>query len=246
MVEQLDIMIGTTKKTVYIQRAFYNSPSILSPTHNHYHAEVHIISHGSMEFSINNKTYTINDGCVFAIPSKIFHSCTKIAENTKHTSFLINAPINKIITKYENVNIIEDFFEEIKQLDNKKNYSKISSYISLLCSSFFPEEKVLPKHIENYALTINEFFSQLYSEDVKLSDLAKMLHLSEKQTSRLVIKYTGNTFKDELIKKRMEVAKFLINSGTMSLSDIGHYVGYNSYVGFWKALNAYNKTNHCE
>jgi YesN/AraC family two-component response regulator len=53
-------------------------------------------------------------------------------------------------------------------------------------------------------------------------------------------------FKDELIKKRMEVAKFLINSGTMSLSDIGHYVGYNSYVGFWKALTAYNNANHSE
>ena len=96
----------------------------------------------------------------------------------------------------------------------------------------------------DYGFLIHEFFSLHYSEDLHLCDLAQFLHLSERQTERLVIEHTGNTFRNELTAIRMTIAKKLLTSSQMSLTEISQYVGYKSYAGFWKALNKYNLQNH--
>ena len=87
---------------------------------------------------------------------------------------------------------------------------------------------------------ICEFFSNHYNGVIKVSDLAKTLGFSEKQTERLVLKFTGRTFKQELVSRRMEMARYLEKNTNMTMTEIALYVGYNSYNGFWKA---YKKRN---
>lgn len=69
-----------------------------------------------------------------------------------------------------------------------------------------------------------------------LSDLAARLYLSEKQTERLVLKHTGQTFKQKLSDTRVAMANVLIRETEMPLHKVAEYVGYSSYSGFWKAL----------
>jgi AraC-like DNA-binding protein len=97
------------------------------------------------------------------------------------------------------------------------------------------DEKLQAQPITDYAFLIYEFFSTNYSGDVKLADLADILHLSERQTERLVIEHTGKTFKEEITSMRMEMAQKLISAG-MPLTEIAQYVGYKSYAGFYKAM----------
>lgn len=243
MFKQMDIIIGSGIKSVYFQDGFYSSQHIISPNHNHYHTEVHIMSCGEIEFVVNNRIFLLNKSCIFAIPHKTFHSMVRINECTRHTAFLINANIDSVFFKEISEDITEGFLCEIQNVAKTNNYSKIAAYISFLCNDLFPSEKVEAREMADYALAINDFFTTQYARNVKLADLAKKLHLSEKQTSRLVLKYTQNTFKTELTNKRMQIANHLIRSKTMPMSDIARYVGYNSYVGFWKALKKTQKND---
>ena len=82
----------------------------------------------------------------------------------------------------------------------------------------------------------SSFFSNRYSEDVRLSDLAEAIHLSERQTERLVIEHTGRGFRDELTETRVKIARQRLADKNMTLGEIAGYVGYRSYAGFWKAM----------
>ncbi len=66
---------------------------------------------------------------------------------------------------------------------------------------------------------IGEFFSRKYSEN---------LHLYE----RLVIQYTGHTFREELTARRISAANHLLHTTAMPLTEVARYVGYHSYAGF--------------
>ena len=69
-----------------------------------------------------------------------------------------------------------------------------------------------------------------------MCDLAKILSLSDRQTERLVIKYMGKPFRGVLSDIRTEMAKRLMETTVMSMSEISRMVGYKSYAGFWKAM----------
>ena len=62
-------------------------------------------------------------------------------------------------------------------------------------------------------------------------------YLSLKQTERLIVEYTGNTFRKEMAQKRIEAAKHLISTENITLAEAAEQVGYHSYSGFWKAFH---------
>ena len=105
----------------------------------------------------------------------------------------------------------------------------------MIFNTLFTEEPVAVDKIEDYAFIIEEFLKVNYARDVKLSDLAAELNLSETHTERLVKKYTGNTFRQELAEIRIKMAQMLLSSTDMTMAEISEYVGYNSYSGFYKA-----------
>jgi len=49
----------------------------------------------------------------------------------------------------------------------------------------------------------------------------------------------GCSFREQLAKKRIEVAKRLMDNSNLTLDEISRYVGYKSYSGFYKALKKY-------
>ena len=151
-------------------------------------------------------------------------------------SFQLNCHVQKLsLHKIPSV-IIDEFIREIKICGQDGDYTKLSSYISLFCSHFVQAQKLSAKKITDYAFLIYEFFSANYALDLHLCDLAKILHLSERQTERLVIEHTGKTFKEALCSISMDMAKKLIQSSDMSMQQVARYVGYKSYAGFWKAM----------
>jgi len=174
------------------------------------------------------------------IPWNIFHCCTDKEENTIHTAFQVDYDIKKFMSYTVSPNTILDFFREIEQCGISNDYTKVSAYITLFCSYFCSDKENSVQPVTDYGFLIHEFFSTHYNENLHICDLANALHLSERQTERLVIKNTGKTFREELITIRMNIAKKLLNSSDMSLKEISEYCGYNSYTGFWKAMKKYN------
>lgn len=221
MNKELTFNIGIQAHKVFLQDGFYTCDTSTIRLHNHNYAEVHIIYGGNAEFTIDETTHRIASGSLFIIP---------------RNAFQIDCDAKNFSLHNISAETVSDFFSEIEKCRKSEDYTGVSAYISLFCSYFDCHEKTPAKSITDFGFLIHEFFSTKYSENLHICDLAEILHLSERQTERLVIKHTGKTFREELTSVRMNVAKELLNSSDMSLKEISEYCGYSSYAGFWKAM----------
>lgn len=240
MYNELIIKTNSQAYKIFLQDGVYSSTAPTHRLHKHNYAEVHVIANGDAVFSVGENVYSLKSGNLMIVPGGIFHCCDSKDENTLHAAFQIDYKSTETSVHIMGEDTILSFMRETEKSRFSQDYSKVAVHIALFCDCFCHNEKLLSHPITDYGFLIHEFFSLHYSEDLHLSDLAKFLHLSERQTERLVIKHTGNTFRNELTAIRMSVAKKLLASSQMSLNEISQYVGYKSYVGFWKAMNKHN------
>ncbi len=234
--QELTIPLGGETKKAFIQYGFYkNTGSQI--IHTHSHAEIHIFL-GKATVTVDNCKYDFKNGTIVLIPKSTYHTY-ELRDGAKHSAFQIAMDAE---FAYHSVSpdILRELFHEIEKVWETENYSRISAYLSFLCSYFVTDvEKKKTSKITDYAFLINEFLSLKYIEDIKLSNLAEYLCVSEKQAHRLVIKHTGNTFGNELTTRRMKAAEQLMKDGRFSLTEIAESVGYQTYSGFWKAYRRY-------
>ena len=232
-------MIGSKEHRVFLQSGFYLMSIPSSPIHKHNYAEIHVISGGDSIFTVDNQVYTVGDGGVIVIPPKTYHFHKSTGNECAHSAFQIDLEIGSTLVSNIDPAVISSFFKAIKKACEDKDHTVLSAYVSLICSHFESIHKELPKESSDYGFSIREFFSQNYNSDIKLSSLAELLHISERQAERLVIQHTGRTFREELAAIRIDMAKHLLDTTDLSLGEVASYVGYRSYAGFWKAMKKY-------
>ena len=80
---------------------------------------------------------------------------------------------------------------------------------------------------------IEEYVNRNYNGNISLHSLSKILNLCEKQTSRIVKKEFGITFRDLVAKTRYSAAIYLLRNTEISMSEIATRIGYNTYNGFY-------------
>ncbi len=238
---ELDIQIGKKHGRAFLQRGFYLQLPPTKRIHKHNYADVHMVIGGEIEFHIDKKVCSATDGTLLVIPRDTFHSCVVKEKTAVHTAFQIDYDIEEFQSFSISSSIISEFYKEIERVKETDDYTKIAAYISLLCSYFCQPKAVEAKSITDYGFLIREFFQTQYSRDIKLSDLAEVLNVCERQAERLVLEYTGRNFRDELTFTRISMAKQMLKSNQMSLQEIASYVGYHSYAGFWKAMKKYDE-----
>ena len=83
------------------------------------------------------------------------------------------------------------------------------------------------------AYIMEEYFNEHYMEKISLSELARRLHLGEKQTERMIKKTYGVNFREQLSKIRIKSAMELLVETSKSVTEISELVGYDSYNGFY-------------
>ena len=236
MFEELSLTIGKQNFVVFFQGGFYN-PLVYSPhLHRHNYTEIHLVTGGNAKYIAGDSSLLIKNGQMVVIPRNILHCCIKKDESAKINSFQINHNAKSIRTFEIGSDLIADFIEEIGKSVESDDYTKVSFYIALFCSDFIKTEKLSVRKTRDDAFLIYEFMWNNYAVNVRLCDLAEVLHLSERQTERLVIKYMGKSFKEALSDIRTEMAKKLMETTDMPMSEIAKSVGYKSYAGFWKAM----------
>ena len=86
---------------------------------------------------------------------------------------------------------------------------------------------------------IETYIADHISENEGLNGLAKQLFLSERQTHALIKQYFGKSYKSIIINQQMELADILLRDTELSLTEIAHRLGYNSYSGFYNAFKKY-------
>ena len=241
MDHELTVALGTATTNVFLQNGFYSSSVASTHMHRHNYTEIHIVSGGEAQAVIDNRTKKLSDGNILAVPPGRLHTVSLKDKSTRHTAFQIGMPIARVCVQKVSPQIVKAFFEEITNCRSTNDYTNIAAFISLLCGNLFPEHRVTARNVKNTSFIITEFFSNNYGSDVTLGTLAEMLHLSEKQTERLVIKTMGCTFKKALANVRTDTADHLIKTTDMTLTEVAEYVGYHSYSGFWKAYRKHTE-----
>ena len=222
----------------FLQDGFYVSPKTDTSLHKHNYAEVHLLGEGRAEFLIDNQSITVNGPAILTIPAPMMHCCTYQDEALLHTAFQTDCQAEELRTYPIDNGIVKAFFEAIQLCRLTGNYSTVAFYIPLFCN-FYRKEHHTVTEIKDYNFLISEFFILNYDKDVYLSDLADQLHISERHAERLVLQYTGRSFREELVAVRMRIAHQLMQAENASLEQIAKYVGYRSYSGFWKAMKRY-------
>lgn len=236
---ELNSYINGAITKLYFQNPLMNAEGMTTITHNHKYTEFHIVFGGNIKMFIDNKKYTFSSGTVYSIPEEVYHCCVEAEPQTQIVAFQADIGLNV----FEQYVIDQTIIKKIVDILSKESFysscSALSALLSFAVSDFFQSEHM--QCSKDYAIAIYDFISRNYSYSMSVSELAKKLHLSDKQTERLTKKYTGYTFKKAMIHYRIKVANFLEKNTDMSKSEISNYVGYSNYSGYWKAKNSMNE-----
>lgn len=78
---------------------------------------------------------------------------------------------------------------------------------------------------------INESTSQ--GKDISISTIAQNLHLSEKQTSKIIYKYYGKSLSEVVTEEKLAYAKYLLSATNIPISEIAYKCNFHSENYFY-------------
>lgn len=237
---ELQVKVGTTERRVFLRAERTEFFNHMSSIHCHSFTEIHVVAAGAVSFEHGGKQYTLSAGHLLAIPANEYHTCTNTDRDNLYANFFIDIPLNKAVMRRIDPTLTTAFLQEYVACQRDGNYARMAAFIALLACHIFAKEKVTADRMTDHSLAISDYFNRHFA-DASLGELAKELYLSEKQTERLVYKYTGHTFKQNVVYHRIRAATVLLQAGHMSKKAIAEYVGYATYGGFYKALREYGE-----
>lgn len=235
MNRQLTFPIGERMVRVFLEEGFYSERFTRVALHRHCYPEIHWIMEGAARYQVGQQIMTLQAGAVLLIPARVFHCCEACEGALRRIAFQTDAPWSTPEKRQMSAAVMEGLLPGWPADDAYRGTVQLTALLHTLCALFHPGDRDYAVPIQDPSLIVEEFFSRRYHEPVTAADLAEALILSEKQTHRLVLRLTGNTFRRELTARRLEVAEQLLRTGEYTLSQIAEYVGYRSYSGFWKA-----------
>lgn len=210
--------------------------TITTAIHNHLHSEIHMIYKGEAKFVIDGVEHIVSENHAILIPPYLYHTVETKSFPLERICFHAECTAENVVVKSIPAGLIPEIAAKVQ---NDEDISAIYNYLFFVLSELTAQNIFKLSPVKDYTLQIREFFSLNYHRNIQLSDLAEELFLSTMQTQRVVKKYTGKTFGENLLQQRMTVAENLMQTTEMSLSEIAEYVGYHSYCGFWKAYKKY-------
>lgn len=212
-----DFPIGIYTETS--ERSFSNTAVVIPPFFHHYNTERK--SAFSFFFEISKKNTKGYD---------YFGAFTSNVKKDDIATFTIDKKI---------ISYLLDLY------DKPLNYLKIESLLKLIFIRLIEinskKTNTFGPSFNNYAFEIENIINLKYNEDLTLKSISKFIHLSSKQTSRIINKKFGKSFSTILNEKRLSIAKILLNETDKSVSEIATAVGFQNenyfYVLFKKKFN---------
>ena len=242
---EIKIITENGESKVFLQGGFYRNDTVCDYIHVHNYTEIHLATQGEIVFSVGDENIAVNENAILVIPKGKYHGLVSKTENALHTAFQIDLATDDAASYKIDGRLVQYLFSEIQRTEPNGDHTSVVAIISLICSQIFPNSPLIPHYVTDTGYLISDFFSRRYRDDVRLGELAEILHLSERQTERLVEEQTGRSFREELTLTRMRMAEQLFTTTDMLPTYVAQYVGYRSYPGFWKAYTKYKAAeNH--
>lgn len=221
--------------------------------HDHINFELFFIINGKIEIITEGES-TVFKGSLLMIPPRYRHFTAIHGEIlpffisfSKHNSeehlSLIEKKLNngKINEMPMTPSLISHIGGLSSCLNSKKECAdqRAKAYLELIFSDIFEYFGILGNQkAENnkehaYFSIIEAFINKHYSDGCGLNELSEQLHLSVRQTSRVVKKLFGSSFSSVISDKRLAIASVMLKNTDKPISLISSELGYSHESGFF-------------
>ena len=259
---RLELQLGDFKSEILYWGFFDGAQFWRNYLHVHSFFEVCYVLKGAGDFHINNQVYPVRRGDLFVAKPDERHEIISSTSNPLSIYFwsYTLVPSNKL--KSDDLSKLLNAFStsKVPVLTNQKAISKVLDLLTAEISRKAMGYPVLIKGLVKQLLietarastqnqrlhptfmsnpyqdrvtaTIIRYLRDNYSQALSLKEIAAQVYLSERHMSRMFKKATGQTIKQYATGLRMEVAKQLLLSLDISVSEVAYETGYGDVRHF--------------
>jgi AraC-like DNA-binding protein len=247
-----------------VRDAMLDSRESTTMKHKHEFCELFYITKGRMEIESEGKVYTLKENDAVLIPQNILHKSTVygnsqritisfICGKNKHKSAEACYDKFKFLTEgeilvFENFPAGESFhrfaryyygdYEEKRHLILSCLYEIVVLAKEYATEGATADSAGLSDSILYRNYLIDSYLSAEYANGT-LEELANLLHLSQRQTYRVVKSLYGKSFETCIMETKMAKAVQMMESGNLSFAQIGEQIGYKNPNSFFTAFKKY-------
>ena len=241
------------------------TPTKTAEMHTHYHHELFAVFRGEMKITTEQDSDIITAGETVLIPAGLVHRPEYSEDIFRVNIGFVNSddntassPLDKILSDDPNCIIHYTSPHILQSIDRILNYFHgdfdfkrslikgcLEELAALLCQSGANANGSLKELSDsrNYRrYTISATFDRAFTTCTfpivapTLENLSKRLHLSERQTERIIKSIYGRTFCEQVLYLKMEKARELLEKTDMTVSEISAAIGYSSTRSFFSAF----------
>lgn len=224
-----------------------------SSSHNHAGFELHVLLSGSATVDVEGRRVRIGAKQAIFIGPGQYHRPVTVSSALERVSVAFSpadGPLRRALLEAVGPCRVMDAGGEILTLcrglveecpeERSFRETMVRSRLALLLGSCFrlmdiSGEGPAKKPTSNkYTDRIDAFFETCLRDGSDIDRLAAQLHLSRSQVSRVLKKTYGMTFREKLIRTRMDQAAWLLRHTDRLVSEVSAEVGYVSESRFYK------------
>lgn len=132
--------------------------------------------------------------------------------------------LTRLVNTEQSFHAVQDFMAIIYELSTETNYKVLSS------SSF---AKITDVHAESRRIQkVQQYINEHYQEEIRLSQLAELVHMSISSFSRFFKLRTGKTLSDYITDIRIGYAARMLVDTQQSIAEICYECGFNNLSNF--------------
>lgn len=245
----------TNAKLKYASRSKYEE-DWHSTMHMHPFTELFYVVHGSGNFKIEDKYFTVKEDDLVIVNANVLHT-----ESSKDSN-----PLEYIVLGIDGMSLMIDESADASEITNSysiHNYNKykheVLFYLDTLLNEVQNEEdhyqsicqnflEILilnvirraksnlilssTKNINKECAYIKKYIDVHYASNLTLDSLASVAYMNKYYLVHEFKKYTGTSPIDYLIEKRISVSKILLETTSYSMEQITEIVGFSSQSYF--------------
>ena len=136
------------------------------------------------------------------------------------------------------------FYKEVPCIDKDdfKDIAEIAKALKYRIEALFAkEEKIFFSHENKIKWEIEKYIGQNCQKDINIQHLAKHLYLSVSRTGQLVRKLFNMTYPELLNRSRIDNAKILLSSTSLSISETAYRCGFADAAYFYRIFKKIEK-----
>jgi len=232
--------------------------------HKHSTFEIHMVAKGSSIVKLDDREFIVKEGQFYVTKPHEYHeqlnnngieymeysinySIHLSPSDDKEAQFLYGQLKKSKCKPYMDNKTVRELFEKSLSSAYYEKfgfYSQIKHYILLILIAIV--QIMSEEEYENYNIPfkrkkddyrfsqITQYIQDNINSQIRTKDIAKYVHLSDKQISRIIKVKTGLSTKQYINQLRMEKAKKLLKHAEYSVKQIAEMLGFSSEYYFNK------------